>query len=730
MKLHITSLLIFCQLFVIAQNDYFNNQKYWKLRFKLKNYHTKIGDGHGNSLIAGKINLNHPYDTQRLPYSIEYGDGIIYQGWYLAVLATEYKLLKKYNLPTDKTIRELYYALKAIERLDHYAEDLSILSDDYYWDENSNSYYNIINNYIPWEGHLFTNNINNNLNGFLIRDDTPPFFFSKINNEFTKQRTSCAYLHKFGSDSVRNCEEISIDQILHLNLGLHMVMNSLPNNIFYNDENISDLNANIAFRNANQFFMYPENQILNLINPATQNPVKRGSNISFYAYPFFETIRDILINTNTSNSTMKLLILNSSLEENPAYFVSKAMWIAAFQNPIGNETSSLISFFLNLFPDSNPNDFWHMALVSGALSNKMSQFRIYEHSIEDGRQQQIYFLLNQFLYPNLININYWSIADQRELLNEMCCERGGFLQHRFYGDTDPDRCLKWYQSNMFIYKTIETGGDHLTNDWANDGFFPGLDYMLLHNLFYLVHPTVLESQFENHEEVSIFKSYPTPTSIYQGFIDYPYNPSLPALGNDDNPHTIRAFKSVTLNPDIPVYIWNTDNSQGNGNGNLKIEVGETFSTGEGTLHVDEGATLTISEAKPIVCDDIYGYIQQQRKPNIKPELLPEVSIHSREVRKAPELSGNRFTVNKNSNSSNFSIFPNPVINELNLSNLLLKNKSIQITIFSSEGKQVLKENLIFTLTSKVDVSQLNSGFYILKIETNNGHCETSRFIKQ
>ncbi|GGG59263.1 T9SS type A sorting domain-containing protein [Bizionia arctica] len=73
--------------------------------------------------------------------------------------------------------------------------------------------------------------------------------------------------------------------------------------------------------------------------------------------------------------------------------------------------------------------------------------------------------------------------------------------------------------------------------------------------------------------------------------------------------------------------------------------------------------------------------------------------------------------------SNVSIYPNPMSNEvnINLHNSLQVNR---VTIYSITGQEVLKvEN-----KSKLDVSKLNPGIYVLKIETDEGSI-TKKMVK-
>jgi len=92
-----------------------NAQKYWCYRARLINDFMLIGDCQGESLPASIRNF-HSGPTMK------FGDTTIDLGWYIAVLATEFHLLKGNNQDTTGTERELYFALRAFNRLDEFGE--------------------------------------------------------------------------------------------------------------------------------------------------------------------------------------------------------------------------------------------------------------------------------------------------------------------------------------------------------------------------------------------------------------------------------------------------------------------------------------------------------------------------------------------------------------------------------------------------------------------------------
>lgn len=72
----------------------------------------------------------------------------------------------------------------------------------------------------------------------------------------------------------------------------------------------------------------------------------------------------------------------------------------------------------------------------------------------------------------------------------------------------------------------------------------------------------------------------------------------------------------------------------------------------------------------------------------------------------------------------FSIFPNPVDNVLNINS---KNEVIKYSIYDLNGKLI--NDLQISSSNKIDVSKLNPGIYFLKLVSENNQTHTLKFIK-
>ena len=85
---------------------------------------------------------------------------------------------------------------------------------------------------------------------------------------------------------------------------------------------------------------------------------------------------------------------------------------------------------------------------------------------------------------------------------------------------------------------------------------------------------------------------------------------------------------------------------------------------------------------------------------------------------------NEFTLIESENpNQNFKIYPNPVKDVLNIS----KENFISYQIFTIEGKEITPS---FKQQKTINVSNLDSGFYCLKIENIDGSYSKAMFVKQ
>ena len=159
---------------------------------------------------------------------IQFGEGPLNLGWYIAVLATEYRLLSIHGQSTTNTLQELYYALKTYERLDRKAERI-------FWPHNVN-----------------TNCSSGNYNGLFGRDDVYQGFGALANSAFLARLTKNrqlgyeSYLQHQRENSGAHNSYGSPDQISGMLLGCALVREYLPSSVTVQGASLRSLALTIA----------------------------------------------------------------------------------------------------------------------------------------------------------------------------------------------------------------------------------------------------------------------------------------------------------------------------------------------------------------------------------------------------------------------------------------------------------------------------------------------------
>jgi hypothetical protein len=121
-KILILIILLCCQVMLLfSQTEYINLQKYWFYRQRLRNNFVVVSssDEPGTNI---PIDLIYTKDTLGITPFLSIDDGNEMLDEYISMLITEYRLLKNNSQDATQTAHELYYALKAVNRLDRTAE--------------------------------------------------------------------------------------------------------------------------------------------------------------------------------------------------------------------------------------------------------------------------------------------------------------------------------------------------------------------------------------------------------------------------------------------------------------------------------------------------------------------------------------------------------------------------------------------------------------------------------
>jgi hypothetical protein len=274
-----------------SQNDFSMSgelSKYWFYRWRLRNDFMVMGSEQGQSLIIDSRN------TEGFPIA-KWSDGSILHGYYLSMLASEHAILQAMNRTEDlkNNERELYFAIKAYERLDFNSETFYSNNPD-------------ITKNVGWDTSDAPQS--GSVNGYVYRDDVPPTFISndpksgfinaptsnyyKLNNKKTGVKYGNMFYnvgdyedlwkpcedapngnyfvppilsdphlpivhHKKGrgkedSPSEEKCygiAEMSQDQVIRLLLGFQMIVWSIPSQVYFIDtdnDGINDVSMNFS----------------------------------------------------------------------------------------------------------------------------------------------------------------------------------------------------------------------------------------------------------------------------------------------------------------------------------------------------------------------------------------------------------------------------------------------------------------------------------------------------
>lgn len=199
MKITTLFLGIIFPFFILSQTDQYNLEKYWKFRNTFREQFIKIGDQQGESLPANSLK---PLDCiNNIPYGdgfgeMHWGDGTIRHGHYLALLATEYRLLKNSGEDVTGVLNELYFALNAINRLDLKAE------------ASQDEFYGVT--------------LDQDLNGFFLREDVPEDFATNwIDDEMQMRCTNSAFYANNNTAKINDSGD-GVIQLFYLIVNCHL----------------------------------------------------------------------------------------------------------------------------------------------------------------------------------------------------------------------------------------------------------------------------------------------------------------------------------------------------------------------------------------------------------------------------------------------------------------------------------------------------------------------------
>jgi len=524
-------------------------------------------------------NATTDYGSNELIYNgIEYGQTRKLNGYYIGLLATEYKLLIDNGQVSDAatTLNELNSALEALNRMDE-CETKE-----------------------PWNLPFEANN------GFFIRNDVPAILSENmeaaLNNDldfgdFNK------YLNQIGHGYYGL--PFSIDKHNVLAPRKYQDASNYYFSHYYSDFNLTDYLNDHNLNGHNQYSTYwkaahftSNDEIIGtMMGLSLVCKLVDDYSIRQKAYSIAATMRDFAYGQVIPFQMFypDLTPISSGSGGNSASFFwgmdcsVKAMNPDFFINERASLSKALYALSISYYVHSGTqNNFYNRGLFSKlvAMSNSTGYFLSPEAALweigDDGRLQTFYLLLWAVLNNRALeNYPYYFLLED---LNLAPC--GGPYKYIYPSTIVATGWANEYKYDASLQGQMQGGG--------RTGVFPGADYMLLYNLACLAFPNGFDYEGQHY-------SFP----YYINQIDRPmlgqYAPlfvpasATPLIASTTNPAEYRAISSITTDMKISNQAMALDpNSQPsvyyipNVFGDVTMKAGESIKLTDG-FRVDAGA---------------------------------------------------------------------------------------------------------------------------------------------
>lgn len=473
---------------IYSQNHDLNHRKYWFYRTRFINDFVKLGTNQGESIAFAQRNIGSQTSTEA---KVGF-DQIDQMNMYLAALALEYKILTRNNQDTKETIKEIFNIIESYNRLDMEADQFWNTS---YQPSNSNTsqiipkYVNDLNGFILRED-MYKNFVNQNLNHYnyslneynanpntpVSFTGLPPVYSLDFDNPFS-DNTYFTY-NSTNVDDPKTTDDLSLvhDKYYSMFFAFMFINKYLPDNLGYIDDN----NQLQTFSDSEWKIKQEVRNITNRCHNWLKSSLFGGNSIDWVLefpdgsdYPpangstFF--FRQPLVNT--------ICHINNNYPWNyPCLGYSDPISIAdgpyvAISNFAVNEDNGVFLAYnhtnSNVFPGPTPlwlkmqqnTSAWNLEWAdlarkvlhqTGLLTKQKS---VYENPINDAPCKGPYnFSINNiFDRPSC----EWSATDRME-----------------------------HPSRRSAGCSVQTGCNNNISNIVFRGFYPGVDYMLLHNLYY------------------------------------------------------------------------------------------------------------------------------------------------------------------------------------------------------------------------------------------------------
>ncbi len=423
--------------------------KYWRYRQRLTRYFVKVGDGIGESVVSNVRNR-----FKRSERALTYSDQTIDLAWYISILATEYALLEQNNQRVEGTLQELYYALKAFDRLDACEKNP------------------------PWYQKEAK------LDGFFQRydvllDSLPQLFSLKGRNPYLTPKDTwgtrapgmptyiSSYDYEVGKVNYYS-PSVSQDQIVHLLMGFALVQKCLPDQfLFFSKVNGKQMGFNFkkdVEEKMYRLFEYIKRDRVWILKDPNNQSVTRGHNAMMYAYPLralaWKTIGFEYEDT-WSSSFMARQMWNLSRVPN---------WVNDYNSTMALILASLTDTWVDISPFVRINNTGFYISKCGSPWDRETLFLLLYQFYND-KTTSWYDkgkVVKQLDSAPCNGPYYWS----QDSVYFSCC---GKVPGKPQGG--------WCYPNKFRATKKEQNG---LGKNVLCGNFSGVDYLLLYNLFHLI----------------------------------------------------------------------------------------------------------------------------------------------------------------------------------------------------------------------------------------------------
>ncbi len=683
---------IFCFLLLsisissYAQNEFDNMHKYWYYRFRMKNDFMLLGKGQGMSIPAAQRDVrgqNFPYSEE---HQLDWGDATTDLGWYIGVLATEYRLLRDNSQPTDTTLMELYYALEAFNRLDNTAE----------------SYFRCSPLPCP-----VSNPLPGDLNGWFIPDDVPADFLDNTpehphNREhFNQGIASTSMVDKLHSDFLPTYgthpnpypSVESEDQAIHMLIGLSLVNRCFDAGVTYNNKSFLDGETDILYEAHNitdRIISWMQDHNWTIENPVTHHveTLEDGGLPYLMAYGFAEAA----CKATGKNDGTHAITGRTCNEYHDLITDANLVFFHGLQGPleliaISPARSGYNDHIVGILAACGNSWYEGYPFVVNTTNEALSLFFTTYHD------REYLPLLRQVLHGggNLVpNSTYENLLDRAPCVGP----------YNFGGSNHPINARDdWSSAHRF--KDPENRGDYPDGDKTRGEYY-GLDYMLLFNLYCLANDDYLTSYYNEMDQMVT--------------IDFPHG-LLAYEGSTANPKEIDAFNTITAGNHI-----NSGNNYFT-NGDVVYRAGEEIALLPG-FGVDEGADFG-AYIDPFHCsgNDYSRMASDSSKPTSRTYNMPTSYVYYTDAGKNtihPYVSSFSQSPEKIINNAppQINIMPNPSFGIFTLQ--LTENTTGEIFIYNELGQVIYRATNQPINQSAIDLSSQPKGIYFLKVQSEEG----------